>query len=281
MKWTFRLRLVLAAAGLFLLSCSTKTTNPNDGAWRFLPGHVEALDVRAFRGGRPCWIYLPPGYATSSRRYPVLYVNDGAEIFDPGGTVQANRICEDLIRGGEIVPIIIVAISVPSEPRSLRYWEYAPWDLLGLGGGGDAYVRGVRDTLKSEVDRRFRTLPDAAHTGMAGFSLGGLISAYAGFVYHDTFGLVGACSPTYGWGSDANDIYTTADSSGFPRFISRYYQDTGYPADNGIGSMEQLLVSHGFISGLNLMSITEEGGVHSATAWKHRFPGMLRFLFRP
>src|SRR5262249_44014908 len=121
MNRTTRLRIAGAVAGLLLLSCSTSTTNPNDAGWRFLPGHVEALDVPAFRGGRPCRIYLPPGYTTSDRRYPVLYLNDGAEVFDPGGVVQANRICEDLIRGGEIVPIIMVAIPVPSDPDTVRF----------------------------------------------------------------------------------------------------------------------------------------------------------------
>jgi predicted alpha/beta superfamily hydrolase len=288
MKRTNQLRLVVVAAGLFLLSCSTSTTNPNDAGWRFLPGHVEALNVPAFRGGRPCWIYLPPGYTTSDRRYPVLYVNDGDEIFDPHGLVQANRICEDLIRGGEIVPIIMVAISVPAVPDTVRFWEYAPWTRrfpFGtgriLGGGGDAYVRAVRDTLKPEVDRRFRTLSDSTHTGMAGYSLGGLISAYAGLAYGGTFGLVGACSPSYGWDGATVDIYTIAATGGYPFLISRYYQDTGYPADNYIGGMEQLLVSHGFIAGMNLMSITDDGATHSVPAWKHRFPDMLRFLFRP
>src|SRR5262249_25236887 len=150
-----------------------------------------------------------------------------------------------------------------------------------LGGGGDAYVRAVRDTLKPEVDRRFRTLPDSTHTGMAGYSLGGLISAYAGLAYGGTFGLVGACSPSYGWAGDTDDIYTTAARCGHPWLISRYYQDTGYPDDNYIGSMEQLLVGHGFIAGMNLESVTLDGATHSVPAWKHRFPDMLRFLFRP
>jgi predicted alpha/beta superfamily hydrolase len=285
MKRTTLVHLVVVAAGLCLLSCSTRTTDPNDSGWRFLPGHVEALNVPAFRGDRPCWIYLPPGYSTSGQRYPVLYVNDGQEIFDTDRGVQANRICEDLIRGGEIVPIIMVAISVPAVPDTVRYWEYAPWrfpdSATGLGGGGDAYVRAVRDTLKPEVDRRFRTFTDAAHTGIAGYSLGGLISAYAGFAYGGTFGLVGACSPTYWWGTGSNRVYTTAQSGGFPQRISRYYQDSGFPDDNDIGAMEELLVSHGFVSGMNLMSVTVDGAVHSVPAWKRRFPEMLRFLFRP
>ena len=285
MKRTTVVRLVVVAAGLVLLSCSTLTTDPNDSGWRFLPGHVEDLSVPAFRGGRPCRVYLPPGYSTSGRRYPVLYVNDGQELFDPNGAVRANRICEDLIRGGEIAPIIMVAISVPAVPDTVRFWDYAPWRFpesgTGLGGGGDAYIRAVRDTLKPEVDRRFRTLTDAAHTGMAGYSLGGLISAYAGLAYGRTFALVGACSPTYHWGTGSNRIYTTAQSGGFPQLISRYYQDSGFPDDNDIGSMEQVLVSHGFVNGVNLMSVTLDGAVHSVPAWKHRFPDMLRFLFRP
>ena len=280
-----RVKLVVVVAGLLLLSCSKSTTNPNDSGWRFLPGHVENLSVPAFRGGRPCRIYLPPGYATSGQRYPVLYANDGDALFDPGGSVQANRICEDLIRGGEIVPIIIVSISVPTQPDTVRFWEYAPWrdffDGRNLGGGGDAYLRAIRDTLKPEVDRRFRTLTDAAHTGMTGYSLGGLIAAYAGLAYSGTFGLVGACSPSYWWGSGSPTIYTTARSGGFPQSISRYYQDTGYPHDNYIGTMEQILVSQGFTNGMNLMSVTADGAEHSVPAWKHRFPDMLRFLFRP
>ena len=260
---------------------------PEWNAWTesFLPGHVEELNVPEFRGGRPCRIYLPPGYATSNLRYPVLYLNDGQQVFDPGGAVQANRICEDLIRGGEIVPIIMVAISIPPQPDTVRFWDYAPWQDFYhgrfLGGGGDTYVRAVRDTLKPEIDRRFRTLSDAAHTGIAGYSLGGLISAYAGLAYPGTFGLVGACSPTYGWSLSADDIYTTANIGGYPQLLTRYYQDTGYPDDNDIGRMEQVLVSHRFVNGLNLMSVTEDGAEHSVPAWKHRFPGMLRFLFRP
>src|SRR5689334_10760660 len=160
-------RLVFVAIAGLGLACSRLTTNPNDSGWRFLPGHVESLRVPAFRNSRPCWVYLPPGYQGSRRRYPVLYLNDGQEIFDNGG-IAANRICEDLIRGGEIDPVILVAISVPAQPDTVRFWEYAPWrsSYRGreLGGGGDQYVQAVRDTLKPEVDRRFRTLPDPAHT---------------------------------------------------------------------------------------------------------------------
>ena len=270
--------LVVATLAVSLLACSRPPTNPNVNGWRFLPGHVEPLSFAAFRHSRPCWVYLPPGYIGSATRYPVLYVNDGASVLGDGN--NANRICEDLIRSGEIEPLILVAVSVPD---SERFWDYAPWPdrYRGqvLGGGGDLYVRALRDTLKPEIDRRFRTRPDRAHTGIAGYSLGGLISAYAGFACDSTFGLVGAGSPTYGWGL-GTPIYDFPEARSRSRLPLRYYQDSGFPDDNRIGFMEELLVSRGFINGIDLMSLTAEGAEHSFPAWEHRFPDMLRFLFK-
>jgi len=265
---------LLAAA---LPSCSQLPTNPNDSPWRLLQGHVEPLSFAAFREGRACWVYLPPGYGQSDKRYPVLYVNDGDRVLT--SDVKANRIAEDLIRSGAIEPFIMVAISVPD---SMRFWDYAPWSDFYrgelLGGGGDAFVRALRDTLKPEIDRRFRTLPDRANTAIAGYSLGGLISAYAGFACDSTFGMVAACSPTYSWGF-GQSVYDIPMSRNRDRLPVRYYQDSGYPRDNYIGDMERLLVSKGFRNGMDLMSVTVEGAEHSIPAWERRFPGMLRFLF--
>src|ERR1041385_2516519 len=270
--------LAFAALAGLLLACSRQPTNPNRNSWRLLPGHVEPVSFAAFRDGRQCWVYLPPGYTMSDARYPVLYVNDGSSVFEPG--IHANRICEDLIRAGEITPLIVVAISVPD---SERFRDYAPWPdrYRGqvLGGGGDLYGRAVRDTLKPEIDRRFRTLADRAHTGITGYSLGGLISAYAAVAYDSTFGLVGASSPTYGW--DFGAIYTVLQSRFLYQLPLRYYQDTGYPDDNYIGAMESMLVNRGYINGLDLMSVTVKDATHSVPAWEHRFPDMLKFLFKP
>ena len=272
-----RVLLAVAALAVSLAGCSEVPTDPNENGWRLLSGHVEPFSVPAFRNSRACWVYLPPGYTHSTRRYPVLYLADGHRVLT--AEVQANRICEALIRSGEIEPLILVAIS---EPDSERFWDYAPWSgpYRGevLGGGGDLFVRALRDTLKPEIDRRFRTLADRAHTGIAGYSLGGLFAAYAGFECDSTFGLVGACSPTYSWGFTSR-IYDYPSTRSRPRLPLLYYQDTGYPRDNSIGQMEQLLVSRGFMNGIDLQSITVAGAEHSIPAWEHRFPDMLRFLF--
>lgn len=268
-------RLAIAALLLSLVACTRLPTGPNDNTWRFLSGRIEQLSFAPFRGGRLCWIYLPPGYSVSEQRYPVLYLNDGGAAF-PGG-MNLDRACEDLIHRGEIKPLIVVAVTVK---QSERFFDYTPWPDPGFNeGGGDAYVRAIRDTLKPEIDRRYRTLTGPENTAMAGWSLGGLISAYAAFGYDSTFGMVGPSSPSYGW--TLGEIYRFAESRGRRPLLSRWYQDTGYPNDNYIGRMEALLVSQGFRTGDNLMSVTVEGGNHVGGAWERRFPDMLRFLFKP
>jgi predicted alpha/beta superfamily hydrolase len=278
-KREWSLAVLMATLALATLSCARGVTGPRDNTWRFLPGHVEGLTLPTFRDGRPCWVYLPPGYAQSGARYPVLYMNDGQYAFDGDGCMHANRVAEDLIRRGEIEPLIIVAIACG--PTDQRWLDYTPWYYPFPPypqGGGEFYVRAVSDTLKPEVDRRYRTLPDRANTAMAGASLGGLISAYAFFVHDSTFGRAAAFSPSYWAGSPQADIYTVARHPDPP---VRFYEDTGTVHDNYIVEMEQLLPQLGFVLGQDFMSATVTGGDHSSASWEHRMPDMLRFLFPP
>lgn len=259
-------------------SCAQMPTGPGGNAWRFLPGTVVSFRFAPFRDGRQCWVYLPPDYATSARRYPVLYLNDGEIAFDGTLGMHVNRICEDLIRRGEIEPIIVVAIE--NGPWPQRLIDYTPWAsayYLTPNGGGDFYVRAIRDTLKPEIDRRFRTRTGAGDTGIGGYSLGGLISAYAGYTYDGTFGKIAAFSPSYWW----DGFETYAQNRGRPWGVVRYYQDTGTPDDNYIGGMLRIALQQGFVLGVNFMSLEAQGGEHGATWWEHRFPDMLRFLFAP
>ena len=273
--------IVLIVAGLIAGSCSKTPVDPNVAAWRVLPGQVVSFRDPGFRAGRQCWAYLPPSYQLSSDRYPVLYVTDGEDVFDKGGQMHVNRICEELIRKGELRPIIVVAIE--NATRDQRFWELVPvGDFYGgPQGGGVQFLSGIRDTLKPAIDRHFRTLPDPANTAIAGVSLGGLLAGYAGMFYSGTFANVGAFSPSY-W-VDNNRLLFMADSIGNYRSygIRRYYQDTGTGYDNYIDSMTQVLIRDGFWSGENLLSISATGGEHVYGAWERRYPEMLKFLFGP
>jgi enterochelin esterase-like enzyme len=206
--------------------------------------------------------------------------HEPGSLFDGNNTVHVNRICEELIRQGEIRPIIVVGIeNVPG----LREWELTPWGDDRFYGGGQQFLQAIRDTLKPEIDRRFRTLPDAASTAIAGASLGGVFAAYAGIAHSETFGNVAAFSPSY-W-LDGRHIVAFADSVSrirpLPLVIRRFYQDTGTDGDNYIGDMERRLQTYGFLSGYNFLSLTVEDARHDYGAWAHRYPQMLEFLFPP
>jgi metallo-beta-lactamase class B len=263
---------------LFLPSCAKGPTGPNDDSWHFFPGHVESFSSPLFRAGRQCWVYLPPGYASSSERYPVLYLNDGEVAFDANDGLHANRITEELIRQGVIRPIIIVAIENGAGHQ--RWIDYTPWTspTSAPNGGGDAYLIAIRDTLIPAVDGRYRTLHGPGNTAIGGMSLGGLIATYAGYAYDSSFGMVGALSPSYGYASYKIEQYATA--VGRPPAFARFYQDTGYPDDNDITHMEAIAIAQGFTPGVDLMSVTSVGAQHRVGAWERRLPQMLTFLFK-
>jgi enterochelin esterase-like enzyme len=214
----------------------------------------------------------------------VLYATDGEAVFDGSGEIHANRICEDLIRQGEIRPIIIVAIDNASPGQ--RFWELAPWfdgEYYFQGGGGRQFLQAIRDTLKPSIDRHFRTLTDPANTAITGVSLGGEFAAYAGFAHPETFGNVAAFSPSY-W-LDRDHIAVFADTMNrvhpLPLVIRRFYQDTGTKGDNYIGDMERRLQTYGFLGGYSFLSVTIRDAGHNYGAWAHRYPEMLKFLFPP
>jgi len=154
---------------------------------------IPQLDNRE----RRIWVYLPPDYNQSNRRYPVLYMHDGQNLFDQAtsfaGEWQVDETLERLFKEKGFA-IIVVGIDNGGERR---IDEYSPWvnSEYGRGGEGDAYVRFIVETLKPYIDSKYRTLPN--ETGIMGSSLGGLISIYAGFKYPEVFKYVGAMSPAF------------------------------------------------------------------------------------
>jgi len=146
---------------------------------------------------RRVWLYLPPGYATSTARYPVLYLHDGQNVFDAATSFAGEWGVDETLdslhaRGGRGAIVVAVDNGGPH-----RLDEYDPWKSANpqLGGGeGDAYVEFLVRTLKPYVDRHYRTQPDPDHTAILGSSLGGLISLYAALKYPDVFGRAGVFS---------------------------------------------------------------------------------------
>ncbi len=261
-----------------------------------ITGDVTTHTVPGFLSGRRVWVYLPSGYdLRTDQRYPVLYMFDGQNLFDQvtsyAGEWGVDETCESLIPAGLMSPIIVVAVDNGGLDR---IHEYTPWydPGYGDGGGGEAHLQQFIDILMPWVDVNYRTLTGPGVTGLAGSSLGGLMSLYAAYAHPDVFGLIGALSPSIWWSDDELLDY----AAGQTQPDSRVYMDMGtiesgsMVDDDGNGiddniddlrAMRDVMVGQGFVPGDDLMVVEDEGGMHNEWYWAQRLPGTLQFLFPP
>jgi len=161
-------------------------------------------------GGRTrrVWLYLPPGYASHPRqRYPVLYLQDGQNVFDEATAFSGEWGVDETLNqlraaGQDPTGCLVVAIDNGGDSR---LDEYSPWVNAEYkkGGEGSQYADFLAHTLKPYIDAHYRTSPGPAHTAIAGSSMGGLIALYAGLKYPAVFGRVGVFSPAIWFAKDS------------------------------------------------------------------------------
>ena len=150
---------------------------------------------------RRLYVYLPRGYADSDKRYPVLYMFDGHNVFYDSHATYGKSwgMKEYLEKSG--IQLILVAVECNPEGFQ-RLSEYSPWSFHAPRPVGDVEGRGratmdwFTEVLKPEIDRTYRTLPDRAHTMIAGSSMGGLMAIYAATAYNEVFSGAAALSPS-------------------------------------------------------------------------------------
>jgi len=269
----------------------------NHGAGHTVSGTVRVLpDLYSpqLDNRRHLLVYLPPAYAAETdRRFPVIYMHDGQNLFDAAtGYAGEWRVDETLnALAGEGVAAIVVGLPNLGAERANEYTPF-PDRRMGQGGKGRAYVDFIVQTVKPLIDDAFRTLPDRAHTGVMGSSLGGLISLAAFFQHPHIFGLAGVMSPALWFGGEAilasvrqapfspgriyMDVGTAevAPPKGifqFLPFLRRYYRTDSQ-------RMHRELIRKGYVPGQTLLYVEEEGGQHNEAAWAKRLPGAFRFL---
>ncbi|MEO6314311.1 MAG: alpha/beta hydrolase-fold protein [Chitinophagaceae bacterium] len=143
---------------------------------------------------RRIWVYLPKGYTGSLKKYPVLYMHDGQNLFDDA-TAFAGEWGVDETMDALKNACIVVGIDNGGIQRMA---EYNPNSTKQFGPGeGRAYLAFVVTTLKPAIDKQYRTRAGRQHTYMAGSSMGGLISLYAGLFYPEVFAVLGIFSPSF------------------------------------------------------------------------------------
>ncbi|MDA3905203.1 MAG: alpha/beta hydrolase-fold protein, partial [Bacteroidales bacterium] len=172
-------------------------------------------------------IYLPPDYESSGLSYPVIYMQDGQNMFaSPDWEMEIDETLNSLANQGYNVPIVVGI----DNGEWHRANEYLPkyFEPLGAGGEGNEYMQFIVETLKPYIDNTYRTLPDRKKTGIIGGSFGGLISWYGAMKYQNIFSKCGVFSPAY-WGNDY-DIWNYLSEFGFQQDI-RFYQNVGETED--------------------------------------------------
>lgn len=232
---------------------------------------------------RRVWIYLPPDYASSTKRYPVLYMHDGQNVFDAAtsyaGEWGVDETLDSLHARGDR-GVIVVA---PDHAGDRRMHEYSPWVNARYGGGeGDAYVEFLVKTLKPYIDQKYRTLPDRAHTAVAGSSMGGLISYYAALKHPDVFGMAGVFSPAFWIAPEIVKFTRAAKLAAWPRlyFVSAQNEATTRQQLAVMEPLLQELAGLGYITGEDLVSYVIPDGAHSEWFWRREFPKAYTWLFR-
>lgn len=221
--------------------------------------------------------WFPPGYeARPTKRYPVLYMHDGRQVFDPttstwGKDWQVDELAQDMILNGELEPFIAVAVDC----TDARGAEYSP------SKKGDDYLRFLIEELKPLVDSTWRTDPERSY--LAGSSMGGLISFYAGWKRPDVFSGAACLSPAFveRYGNECFRM-VEADRGNLPDL--KLFLSCGGAGDletrlqAGTLKMADLLRNAGYPD-KNLTVRIESWAEHNEEAWARMTPHWLRFLF--
>jgi pullulanase len=257
-------------------------------------GNLQTLTVPGFLNDRRVWIYLPPGYENEpEKRYPVLYMMDGQNVFDDAtsfaGEWKVDETLEELIPAGRVAPLIVVAVDNGGD---LRGNEYTPWpsEVRRYGGGGGEHLQIWVDTLLPYINANFRTLTGPQNTGLAGSSFGGLMTLYGAFWHPEVFGRCGAFSPSIMFaGNQIPDKITGSDKPDVTLYMDMGTRETGNLKDgdgNGLDDnidilrgVASLLADQGFVGGWDLMVVEGDGHRHNESYWARRFPAAVEFLF--
>jgi len=235
-------------------------------------------------------VWLPPDYdASAATRYPVLYLNDGQNLFEPatafaGVDWRVGETATRLIAEGKIPALIIVGIDNTGKNRVREYVPYRSLDLRIFGPQGKRYPDFLRHEVMPLIEKNYRAAKGPENTGLGGSSLGGLITLYTQLASPGVFGRLLIESPSLFVASRK----ILEESRRFRDWPYRVYvgmgtREVGNPAKDerivaDVRVLENILQDAGLGKG-RLKVWIEEGATHNEAAWGARFGDALEFLF--
>lgn len=225
-------------------------------------------------------ILLPHDYGKSTKKYPVLYLHDGQNLFDdyaPFGNWSVNKRLAVLAEK-KLHEVIVVAIDHGGRDR-IR--EYLPYEDSHFGAAvGKSYAHWIVETLKPYIDEHYRTLPDAANTGIGGSSMGGLISIYAALMYPHTFSKMMVFSPSL-W--VASKVFFDAIHFTHPDPTKVYLYAGGKEGSQMVPNVQRFkaaLEKLGYNdSPVTFKLVIDPKGKHNEERWGREFPRALKWLY--
>ncbi|AZB42316.1 alpha/beta hydrolase [Bacillus sp. FJAT-42376] len=243
-----------------------------------------------FNRKRKVRMYLPDDYETSGKRYPVLYMHDGQNLFrdEDAGYGVSWGVADVLSDMG--LDIIVAGIDC-NEERFGRFDEYGPWVSKGLGqqlfqideelgGEGKDYIQFFAEEFKPMIDASYRTLPE--QTAMMGSSMGGHITTYAICKYPHIFKRAASLSSAYWF--NQKEIEERIRTSNLTA-IEKFYMDVGTEEETSIIDAKQYIDASEPVYKIMKDKVQNcrfdiiEGGIHHESAWRERLPGILNYLY--
>ncbi|MGC2021187.1 MAG: alpha/beta hydrolase-fold protein [Candidatus Sulfotelmatobacter sp.] len=249
---------------------------------------------RVFRNTRFLRVWLPPGYddaENSGRHYPVLYLNDGQNLFETatsftGVEWQADEAADRLIREGAVPPMIIVGVDNAGKDRIREYMPHRSMHPMMLRVQGRHYPDFLMKEVMPFVERAYRVAAGPENTGVGGSSLGALIALYTAMARPGVIGRLLVESPSL-WASHRQSIKESRSVRIWPE---RIYLGVG-TAEAGSAERSQSVVDdvrelaailrRAVLSEKRLRLVIKDGAGHNEAAWAERFPEALQFLFGP
>lgn len=243
----------------------------------------EKFNIPQLKTTRKIWIYLPPDYETSKKKYPVIYMHDGQNLFDNltsfSGEWSVDETLDEIYKEtGKSA--IVIGIDNGGDKRLA---EYSPWnnEKYKTEGEGDLYSDFLAKTLKPYIDKTYRTERQASKTIIMGSSMGGLISLYASVKYPNIFGKAGIFSPAFWFVSKDLNQYLNLNKNNLKN--SKFYFVAGKNEDETmvpeIENVDKLLLKKA-VPQKNILVKIDEDGTHSESYWKRELKQSLIWLLK-
>lgn len=239
----------------------------------------EHFEIPQLNKNRRIRILLPFDYYETDKRYPVLYMQDGQNLFDKDAPFGNWGMDERLAVLAEYGNGDLIVVAIDHGERE-RINEFSPRDAIEMKIGereGTKYVQFMCETLKPHIDRYYRTRPEREYTGVGGSSMGGLISLYGGIQHANVFGRLMIFSPSL-W--IYPDVYEEVLEKGALADTKLYLFAGGRESKGMLPNIHRL--QHQIYKKeekVELNLVIDPNGTHSESRWNSEFPEAVEWLF--